>query len=66
MMHEPVPKPEKPKICIALIVSAIDGTSVRVGDDGNRLDGETLDAVQTLIEVLTIAATATMMREKKP
>jgi hypothetical protein len=56
MMHERLPKPEKPEAQFLALVVCVDGTSYRVSDHGSRLDGETLDPAQTLIEVLAIVA----------
>ncbi|MBK5567230.1 hypothetical protein [Ensifer sp. SSB1] len=64
MMHERLPKPEKPKARFLALVVCVDGTSYRVSDHGSRLDGETLDPGQTLVEVLAIVADR--IRKEKP
>ncbi len=66
MMHEPPPKPQLPEArFVALIVSVVDGTSVRVSEQGTRLDGETLDAAETLMEILAIAASARLREQNQ-
>ena len=64
MMHERLPKPEKPKARLFALVVCVDGTSYRVSDHGGRLDGEILDAGQTVLEVLAIAAHARLRKEE--